>query len=55
MAILANGSVVGLKMESYSIGGGVAYFNSDGTFTQIAQTLSGISSKNAKVVIEVTS
>ena len=42
------------KNGQVTIGGGVAYFNSDGTFTQIAQTLSGISSKNAKVVIEVT-
>ena len=42
------------KSGQVTIGGGVAYFDSDGTFTQIAQTLSGISGKNAKVVIEVT-
>ena len=42
------------KSGQVTIGGGVAYFDSDGTFTQIAQTLSGISGENAKVVIEVT-
>jgi len=42
------------KSGQVTIGGGVAYFDSDGTFTQIAQNLSGISGKNAKVVIEVT-
>ena len=42
------------KSGQVTIGGGVAYFDSDGTFTQIAQNLSGISGKSAKVVIEIT-
>ena len=42
------------KNGQVTISGGVAYFNSDGTFPQIAQTLSGVSGKNVKVVIEIT-
>ena len=42
------------KSGQVTISEGVAYFDSDGTFTQIAQTLSGISGKNAKVVVEIT-
>ena len=43
-----------IKNGQVTIGGGVAYFNSDGTFTQIAQSISGVSGKNVKVVIEIT-
>ena len=42
------------KSGQVTIGNGVAYFDSDGTFTQVAQNLSNISGKNAKVVIEIT-
>ena len=43
-----------IKNGQVTIGGGVAYFDSDGTFTQIAQSISGVSGKNVKVVIEIT-
>lgn len=43
-----------IKNGQVTISGGVAYFDSDGTFTQIAQSISGVSGKNVKVVIEIT-
>ena len=56
--LVTNGSfdsdTVWIKNGQVTIGGGVAYFDSDGTFTQIAQSISGVSGKNIKVVIEIT-